>query len=727
MAATWRKGRCGADEACFVENKMLVKKEVLTLEKNKKVFESFQKGEIFTWMPIIGFDREAEDKGVDALIERMGFVPHGVSVFMFHPDIIHFHAGLEHEVAFPPDFCAYYANPYNEERRRQEWSNYDLKTLADKLNEAGTEAYLGIMGVDLENKFHQEWLSEHPEVKNHLRHAKWSLHVLKRMADGSYYEDFFADQVCRILADYGFAGLHVTDNFCPQGSTLYCGDFSRDMLEQFAAHSGITIPEDITAHAEDSFENINRRGDWIWENCRAEWISFYAWRWEQFWKKICTRLHAIGKKVIAMGTYCTDPFETLYCKGVDLRSLVRAGVDYLMPNTVPNGVSVVKARPYKWYEYMAMAPLTDAFADGGKALALLGVKDASEEWDLLHHTPVLLERDIHMLPAWFRNTGRGMKRCIDGLMICLGDGIYGDEWKWLSERFDTGFCEVPQAILLPTLVWSDSAFYNMLPEYIKTRRWTLHKFMYEMMKRGAYTGAVVRTDNLEDEVGALFVPNFDLLNEEEKWKIAAYQGGAVICTASAEKNFSPIDYGIQPDIYFEDTDVPYRNCTFAYGMEIEDKNSILSLLKHKDNTEVLEDPFHAEESRSTLTATLPYQKVSAGYINACCRLLKEASKNVMESTHPVIPMRLEDGRVRLYVVNDDRLNYGQAVITMKHDVEKVCNVSRFPLLPVKFTDDGTFNFMSRDYPGQSRTFRVLIPPGGVSIVDVCYKQNELQQ
>ena len=99
----------------------------------------------------------------------------------------------------------------------------------------------------------------------------------------------------------------------------------------------------------------------------------------------------------------------------------------------------------------------------------------------------------------------------------------------------------------------------------------------------------------------------------------------------------------------------------------------------------------------------------------------------MESTHPVIPMRLEDGRVRLYVVNDDRLNYGQAVITMKHDVEKVCNVSRFPLLPVKFTDDGTFNFMSRDYPGQSRTFRVLIPPGGVSIVDVCYKQNELQQ
>ena len=210
---------------------MLVKKEVLTLEKNKKVFESFQKGEIFTWMPIIGFDREAEDKGVAALIERMGFVPHGVSVFMFHPDIIHFHAGLEHEVAFPPDFCAYYANPYNEERRRQEWSNYDLKTLADKLNEAGTEAYLGIMGVDLENKFHQEWLSEHPEVKNHLRHAKCSLLVLKRMADGSYYEDFFADQVCRILADYGFAGLHVTDNFCPQGSTLYCGDFSRDMLE----------------------------------------------------------------------------------------------------------------------------------------------------------------------------------------------------------------------------------------------------------------------------------------------------------------------------------------------------------------------------------------------------------------------------------------------------------------------------------------------------------------
>ena len=126
-------------------------------------------------MPLIGFDRDQPDKGVSKLIERMGFLPHGISVFMFHPDIVHLHDGLAEEKIFPPDNC-------------------------------------------------------------------------------SYYEDFFADKICKVLTDYGFSGLHVTDNFYPSTGTLFCGDFSTDMLQQFAEHSGTVFPRKVTKGLlDDSF------------------------------------------------------------------------------------------------------------------------------------------------------------------------------------------------------------------------------------------------------------------------------------------------------------------------------------------------------------------------------------------------------------------------------------------------------------------------------------------
>ena len=49
----------------------------------------YDKTEIFAWMPMIGFDRDQPDKGVGAFLERTQYVPHGTSVFMFHPDIVH--------------------------------------------------------------------------------------------------------------------------------------------------------------------------------------------------------------------------------------------------------------------------------------------------------------------------------------------------------------------------------------------------------------------------------------------------------------------------------------------------------------------------------------------------------------------------------------------------------------------------------------------------------------
>ncbi len=678
-------------------------------------------GETWAWMPMIGFDKDAPDKGVRTLLERMQFKPQAISAFLFHPDFVHHYRGLDTEYTLHPDNCSYYASPRNEERQRQEWTNLDVKCLVDRLNEENIQVYMGIMGVDIGDRYHKEWLSEHPELKQRFRNNKWSLNVLKRFQDGTWYEDFFADMVCRVLVDYGFAGLHVTDNFCPGGGGTDTNDYSRDMAEQFAAHTGVQFPEEIAALG-DSDGDVARRADWIWEHQRQSWIGFYAWRWEQFWKKLCQRLHSVGKKVFVIGMYCTDPFMTLYHKGVDLRRIVKAGVDYLMPNMAASGSAVGKDRPWRFFEQATMIPLADVFTDAGGKINMLGVKDGTEEWDMLHHAPTLLERDIYYLPSWFRYTPQGLKRCLDGFIVCLADGIYKDEWQWLRERFAITWDQTPRRLLLPTVVWSDDAMYNTLPEFIRHRRWTLHKFLYELAKAGYHTGGMVRTEHLTDACGDLFVPNFDLLNTGEKKKIASYRGGAVICTASAEKPLELETYGIKPEIFFEDPNSCYKNCAFAFNMEVEDREELLRLLQEDDGSPCLADPMHvAEVSYPYLRSEVPFQKVSVGFIKALGSLLKAPVSQLVESTLPVLPMEMPDGAIRIYGINDDRLHYGSNMVTFHKPIREVKNISAFPMLPVKFTDSAGANFTASTDPEGKDTFKLLIPQGGISIVDVYLK------
>lgn len=681
------------------------------MKSNKK----FKKAEMFAWMPLTGFDKNLSDKGVGQLMDRVGFELDGVCLFVFHPDIIHQHRGMNEEVILPPDNCSYYANPYNEERRRQQWSNHDLRDLASRLRQRDTECFISIMGITLDDYFHKEWISEHPEIKTMGEDGAWGIDPLKRFADGTYYEDFFADKLCEVMLDYGFSGIHVSDAFCPQGGNIAQKDFSYDMLDQFVSATGYPVPEFLINDKSDTIKSIAKRRDWIWSNCREEWIRFRASRWNGFWKKICDRMHSIGRKVFVLGMYCTDPFDTLYTKGVDLRGIVQAGVDYIMPNMHANTSLIARKRPWRYYEWANMMSLTDAFTNSGKKLNMLSVKDAAEQWDMLHHAPNLLDRDIVFLPTYIRHTADGKKRCLDGYNICLADGIYKEEWKWLRERFDVAFDNLPKRILTPTLVWSDYAFDRTLPEYIRTRRWTLHKFIYEVNKLGAHCAGIVRTEHITDECGDIFVPNFDLLSPDEKEAIVSYKGGAVIATAAAE-NFCKDDYNI--DFYFEDKNSPYPMCAFVINGKISDKDCLVQMLEKDDGTKGIADVTKVEETKSTLDEFMPYQKVSTGFVESLATLLKSTYSDILESTHPIIPMQMEDGRIRVYALNDDLLRYAEANITVKSPIKKVDNVSKFPLLPVKFSDTGDFSYRAKDFPGNMRTFRLLITQGGVSVVDI---------
>lgn len=632
----------------------------------------------FVWMPLIGFDKEQEDKGVSEFINNAGFIPKGVSVFLFHPDILNEHEGMEKEFVLHPDNCSYYGIARNEFRERQDWTNYDLRTLVHKLTENDIEAYIGVMGVYLEDTRHKEWESDHRELLSFGVNGKMNLNPLKRFKDGTYYEDFFAEKVVKATVDYGFTGIHVSDFFCPPEHSIVNGDFSADMVEQFLMYIGVSLPENIMSRMDfDEKEDILARQEYIWNNLRRKWIDFHVWRWGKFWTKICSALHNAGKKVMVNNAWCSDPFEALYRYGIDYRKFYESGVDYIIAETVPTGQELFNKGFVRFNQFMSMAQLMSAYNPNKKLLTLLGVKDCTEEWDVLHHAPTRLERDMYTLATLFKQVNGEYKNSTDGYVVTLGDGITADEWDWIRERSDIAFSEVPKKVLAPSVVWSDCAHEVLLDEYIKTRRPSLHKQMYELLNRNASFGAVVRTDELEKADGAIFVPNFDLLSEEEKNKVLSYNKGAAICTAPVNFAKENINYSL----CFEDKFAEYKMCVFVLNTKNEE--SIKAKIdEYFSAKEVVSEPAGVPElwtDARFFKTPMPFRAMSDAFLNSCAYILNHVDCDIFESDSHILPVLLSNGKYRLFVFNYDNVYTGFKIFINK-PFGKIEIVSKYPVI-----------------------------------------------
>ena len=682
------------------------------------------------WMPLIGFDRDQPDRGVGEYLESTGFIPKAMSVFIFHPDIINEHENMDKEFTLHPDLCSYFGSPRNEFRERQPWTNYELRDLAHNLTDRGIEAFVGVDGVYLENTRHYEWESDHLELLSYGVNGRMNLNVLKRFKDGTYYEDFFCDKVVRCITDYGFSGLHVSDFFCPPEHSIVNGDFSADMIDQFITQSGVKLPENITSRLGfDEQSDIEERQKYIWGNLRREWIDFYVWRWQKFWTKICNALHAIGKKVMINHAWCSDPFESHYRYGIDYRVFYESGVDYLVAETVPTGSELLDKTPYKFQQYMTTAQLMSAFNPDNSLYSLLGVKDCTEEWDAIHHVPMRLEKDMYVLANMFRKHNGEYQTSNDGYMITLGDGITKSEWAWLNERADLAYGAIPVDILVPTVVWSDNAHYALLDEYIKTRRPSLHKQLYEAQKRDGSTGAIARIEELDSVNGAIFVPNIDLYTADEQKAVFAYNKGPVFCTAptASVKTFDK-----EFDLCVNDELALYQMSIMAFGLS-GDKEAITKTIASffEDGEAVCEccdEPKEWIDPPFFLDA-MPFRECSDAFYKSLAYLLNNANGSLFSCNANILPVLLENGSYRIYVINHIN-NYQRIEIMCKKALDSVECAGKYPVMPPKFVVppkpgetkfDGAkaesmkIGLKSDDIPFG---FVAKVPPLGVGVFDV---------
>ncbi len=678
-------------------------------------------GKVFTWTQLLGFDKNETDKGVKNFLENTGFVPDGVYALVHHADFVHQYRGMDEEYILPPDNCAYFGIPFNAERQRQEWTNHDVRALATELKNAGSGLYFTLFAHTLDNRFHNEWVEEHPEVKAHARGGVRMYHcLLKHFKDGTLYEDFFIDKACDVLRDYNMRGIHIADWFWTV--RMAYADFSCDLVEQFTKYTGIKMPDSVNTQSDEA-EIEDARADYIWANLRKEWILFINRRWADFYKKLCDRVHAIGCEVSVLGMYCTDPFETRYCLGIDLNMLSEAGVDWITENILPSSCFATSDdTPLYFHRYMAIAPLTAAHVKKSRLVSMLGLQDATEEWDMMHHLPCLHERDLYTMMAYQLQTGNSAKRALEGYLLCLCDGIRKEDWVKEHRLLEIGMSGKVKKSLSPVMLWSDTAYENMLGEYIEHKRITPFKLFYELGKSGAMLGGAVRSEDLKGFDGSLVVPDFDMLSEEERNLVASYKGKMII---TAKKECDITKWGIEPTLTMEDKFSDYPLCAYVVNTDISDelKEKISLLLAEDDGSENLKGDISKipELTCTVLHDTLIYAKVTQGFFDAVALATLSISKDVVECDVPYLAYELQDGNIRLYIFNTNELRYKRAYTDVYVPVADTKIVSDFPVLSVRYSPGAKNQFIyfyDHTEKRSKQNFEIKLQPGGVSIVDI---------
>ncbi len=500
------------------------------------------------WLELIGFDRTQPDMGVGHLLDKAGFQPDAMVLLLWSNDFIHAHrSGMPDETLLRQDCASYWGRSTGLEHGRQHWRQGELKTLIRELQARGIAVYFSVfdqlMNPEAEQRFEltvpAAWTDAHPEVKFIARTGEVipALCPWKRLADGSYYEDFFVARLRQVMLDYRFDGFHGADGYIHQRVPVYEGDFSDDMVGQSGLPAECRCDGDPAALAQ--------RADAIWSRHRKEWIDFHCCRHREFWVKTADMLHAIDRKLIVNSIWTRDPFEARYRYGTDYRTMTEIGADAVVleaPGTVLELENWQNPAIRPLYLFMASLLRLRAAMPGMPIWFMNGIKDTMEEYNAIEHAPMKLEAEIEALRHTFCFNGSEWRHCLDGILSCLSDAMTRSEWQWLKQRWDTAF-EVPEPAGYSgaTVLWSEKALDRELTAYARCHHTSSFHLHAWLLAAGAPVNAIADIGALPRLSGPVVVLNERFFPPEEQEALRRYSGPVIRCESTGELADAPRD------------------------------------------------------------------------------------------------------------------------------------------------------------------------------------------
>ena len=148
------------------------------------------------------------------------------------------------------------------------------------------------------------------------------------------------------------------------------------------------------------------------------------------------------------------------------------------------------------------------------------------------------------------------------------------------------------------------------------------------------------------------------------------------------------------------------------------------LLSRDDGAENLVNIKDAPEFDNTLTGTLVFSKVTRGFSDALALLLKEIDTMPFRIDKPSMVFKMPDGAYRLYLYNDNEIQYRRAFVESGREIVETRTVTSFPVLPPRFMDraGGKLHHTYNGTDTAKHSFEIKIQPGGVTVIDVYYKK-----
>ncbi|MBR3873525.1 MAG: hypothetical protein IKJ26_05060 [Clostridia bacterium] len=496
------------------------------------------------WIELIGFDNTNEDYGVDRFIETAGYMPDIVSFHLSSVDFVNTHQGMEKECVLPIYACSYGGHTHNDDRERQDWTNWQMKGLVDALHARGVRVFFSLF--DLEFPAGREHLpnlftDNHPELRcvdlNGNVHS--FIYMPKRFKDGTPFVDFLRPRLIQTVNDYGVDGVQIADGLSSPRMSLEHAEFSDDIVLRFFEDTGITPDAEAAGCCDGNKEAIFARANWICKNHRMQWGRWMMKQWSGFTCELIRALKENGTLSAFNSAWTKDPTESMFRYGTDYVALEKAGAHNFVVEDVSADLQILGAdgqgfnisdarRRYVHYEFAANLMCNKAAMPNLKMTPLSMIRDTLEQWDVLHHMPTAMQRAAATNLNNYLVTPDGFTPVTNGPWFCLGDGLDAHEWRDVRMAWDNGY--TPQVRNVPgyTMIWSNAKSLNEVGAMAADREWITAKWLGELKAKGAPLFKIAPIEYLDAVSGPIVVANPDLLPQEERAKIDAYDRGRVL-------------------------------------------------------------------------------------------------------------------------------------------------------------------------------------------------------
>lgn len=486
------------------------------------------------WIELLGFDNTSPDFGVEKFLSATGFVPHMVSFLLTSVNFVLSHKGMEEEVLLPRFACSYGGHEGNDERTLQPWTNRQFAGLVEELHRREIQVYIAFLDVDAGDEHTPPHGETHPEVLVVDRKGRRSnlIHMLKRYADGTPFEEVFIEKLKQTVSDYSLDGVQIADGISSPRLSLQAADFSVEFTDEFLRDTGISLPEGC--------DTIPQRAEFIFDRCREAWIDYNTRRWREFMTRLIQGLASVGAKAAFNSAWTRGPLEALYRYGADYKAFQEAGADSFIVEDVAADLFILshqdnvyemnhERRKFIHYEFLANLMQIKAYLPHLPLTPLCMIRDTHEQWDVLHHMPTAMQRAVavNLNNFWIDETGV-FRPLTNGPHFNLGDGLKPHEWDFIRLMWDNAYTEQVYDVKGVTVVWSDKKLKREWKEFTRRRLWYNGKWVAELLRRGAAVHKIVRMEDLAQVKGPLLVINPALFDEEESEMLRKYKGGNIL-------------------------------------------------------------------------------------------------------------------------------------------------------------------------------------------------------